>query len=124
MVRLIFIEMASSKVWAPTSIMLKIEAPVVEFVSMATFKVSMLVTLVLPEVMLEEEKATCIKESDLDLFLQAIVSWEVPLAFPVAIACFIESITMLMVTILSMADLTMWTSATENLLMAAFLVVI
>ena len=31
---------------------------------------------------------------------------------------------MLMVTILSMADLKMWTSATENLLMAAFLVVI
>ena len=31
---------------------------------------------------------------------------------------------MLMVTILSMADLTMWTSATEHLLIAAFLVVI
>ena len=41
-----------------------------------------------------------------------------------ATACFMESITMLMVTILSMADLKMWTSATENLLMAAFLVVI
>ena len=46
--------------------MLKIEAPVVEFVSMATFKVSMLVTSVVPEVMPEEEKATCIEESDLD----------------------------------------------------------
>ena len=66
MVRLVFIEMASSKVWAPTFIMLKIEAPVVEFVSMATFKVSMLVTSVVPEVMPEEEKATCIEESDLD----------------------------------------------------------
>ena len=88
---------------------------------MAMSKVSM---VVIEAVVIVEEKATCIKESDLDFFLQAKVSWEVLLAFVVATACFMESITMLMVTILSMSDLTMWTSATENLLMAAFLVVI
>ena len=66
MAHLAFAEMASSKVWAPAFTMLKIEVPLVEFVSMATFKVSMLVTLVVLEVMPEEEKATCIKESDLD----------------------------------------------------------
>ena len=122
MAHLAFAEMASSKVWAPAFTMLKIEVPLVEFVSMVTLKVSMMVTEEM--VIVEKEKATCIEESDLDLLLQAKVSWVVPLAFAVAIACFMESITMLMVTILSMADLKMWTSATENLLMAAFLVVI
>ena len=106
-VSLASVKEADFEFWAPTFTMLKLETPMVEFVSMATFKVSMLVTMVVAEVMPEEEKATCIKESDLDLFLQAIVSWEVPLTFAVATACFMESITMLMVTILSMADLTM-----------------
>ena len=57
---------ADFEFWAPAFTMLKLETPMVEFVSMATFKVSMLVTLVVLEVMPEEEKATCIKESDLD----------------------------------------------------------
>ena len=70
MAHLAFVQKASSEFWAPTFTMLKLELPMVKFASMATFKVSMLVTLVVPE----EEKATCTEESNLGLFLQAKVS--------------------------------------------------